>query len=106
KEFSLRRTVEVQPTRDIGRIGNEELNVETKVRNFAKVSFQHLAITRYPDAPPVVDHFIMNEPMQIRPVLLVQAGNVVTVDAGEIVLRHRHRACVSTRPLLRSSASA
>ena len=45
KELSLRRTVEFQPTRYIRRIGNQQLNVEMKVRNFIKVFLQHLAIT-------------------------------------------------------------
>src|ERR1700730_1969053 len=33
-------------------------------------------------------NFLMNELPQIRPVLFVQAGNVVSVDVGEVGFRH------------------
>jgi hypothetical protein len=35
-----------------------------------------------------VDHFIMNELSQLRPVLLIQAGNVVSVDVGDVGFNH------------------
>src|SRR5208337_4547680 len=88
KELSLRRTVEAQPARYIRRIGNQQLNIEMKVPNLIKVSLQHRAITRYPDPLSVVAHFVMNELLQFRPVLLVQAGDVVPVDVGEIGFHH------------------
>ena len=88
KELSLWRTVESQPARYIRRIGNQQLNVERKVWNFIKVSLQHLAIPSYPDPLTVVVHVIMNELFQLRPVLLIQAGNVVSVDVGEVGFNH------------------
>src|SRR5439155_15073601 len=69
-------------------IGNQQLNVEIEVGNFIKVSLQHLAITQYPDPLAVVVHFIMNELFQLRPVLLIQAGNVVSVDVAEVGFNH------------------
>jgi hypothetical protein len=36
----------------------------------------------------VVAHFIMNELFQLRPVLLIEAGNVVSVDVGEVGFNH------------------
>src|SRR5215212_4065758 len=33
-------------------------------------------------------NFLMNELPQIRPVLFVQAGNVVSIDVGEVGFRH------------------
>src|SRR5947208_295067 len=69
-------------------IGNQQLDVEIKVGNFIKVSLQHLAITQYPDPLAVVVHFIMNELFQLRPVLLIQAGNVVSVDVAEVGFNH------------------
>src|SRR5205814_3035245 len=70
------------------RIENQQLNVEMKVGDCIKVSLQHLAITQYPDSPTVVVHFIMNELFQLRPVLLVQASNVVSVDVAEAGCNH------------------
>ena len=64
------------------------MNVEIKVRNLIKVSFEHLAITCQPDPLTVVVHFIMNELFQLRPVLFIQAGNVVSVDVGEVGFDH------------------
>src|SRR5438132_11655437 len=78
------------------RIGNQQLNVEIKVGNFTEVSLQHLAITQYPDPLTVVVHFIMNELFQLRPVLLIQAGNVVSVDVAEVGFNHGNFPCAST----------
>jgi hypothetical protein len=39
KELSLWRTVELQPARYIRRIGNQQPNVEMKIRNFIKILF-------------------------------------------------------------------
>src|SRR5207248_6219523 len=99
KECSLRGTVEAKPGRYIRRIGNQHLNAEIKVRNFIEVSLQHFEITGQPDPPTVVDHFIINELSQLRPVLLIQAGNVVSVDVGEVGFHHgKYPIYVSTRP--------
>jgi hypothetical protein len=38
----------------------------------------------------------MNEPTQVRPILFVQAGNVFSIDVGEVVLRHGRRAFLIT----------
>ena len=46
KELSLWRTIEEQPARQIGGIGDEQLNVKLEVRDFGKVSLEHLAIAR------------------------------------------------------------
>src|SRR5206468_12627279 len=40
------------------------------------------------DPLAVVVHFIMNELFQLRPVLLIQAGNVVSVDVAEVGFNH------------------
>src|SRR6266567_5176346 len=100
KELSLGRTVESQPARYIRRIANQQLNVERKVRNFRKVSLQHLAITSYPDPLTVVVHVIMNELFQLRPVLLIKAGNVASVDVGKVGFHHGNCSCASTIPVV------
>src|SRR5882724_5577856 len=87
------------------RIGNQQLNVEIKVGNFTKVSLQHLAITQYPDPLTVVVHYVMNELFQLRPVLLIQAGNVVPVDVAEVGFNHGNFPCASTWSLLQSRMS-
>src|SRR5207245_9583945 len=84
------------------RIGNQQLNFEIKVGNFTEVSLQHLAITQYPDLLTVVVHFIMNELFQLRPVLFIQAGNVVSVDVAEVGFNHGNFPCASTWSLLQS----
>src|ERR1700730_8976140 len=45
KELALWRTIEFEPASYIRRIGDQQLNVEIKVRNFTKIFFQHFAIT-------------------------------------------------------------
>ena len=45
KEIPRRRAVELYPARDVRWIGNQDLNVEIKVRNFIEVSLQHPEIT-------------------------------------------------------------
>ena len=88
QELSLWRTIKPQAARYMRRIGNEQLDIEMQVRNFMVVLHQHLAITREPDPLTVVVNFIMNESFQLRPVLLVQAGNVVSVDIAEVGFDH------------------
>src|SRR5271165_435146 len=49
-------------------------------------------------------NFLMNELPQIRPVLFVQAGNVVSVDVGEVGFRHGSCTHVPSRFLPQSRA--
>src|ERR1700744_3616533 len=49
-------------------------------------------------------NFLMNELPQIRPVLFVQAGNVVSVDVGEFGFRHGSCTHVPSRFLAQSRA--
>ena len=86
EKFSLRRTVEGEPARDIGRIGDQKLNVEAEVRDFIKIPLQHLAMARQSDWPAVVDRVIIDELSKPRPVLPVEAGDVAAVDGGEVVV--------------------
>src|SRR5579884_1166147 len=95
KKRSFWRTVEPQPARYVRRVGNQQQNVERKVRNCIKISLQHLAIPFYPDPLAVVGHVIMNEPFQLRPVLLIQTGNVASVDGGKISFHHGNCSCAS-----------
>jgi hypothetical protein len=44
----------------------------------------------------------MNELFQLRPVLLIQAGNVVSVDIAEVGFNHGNFPCASTWSLLQS----
>jgi hypothetical protein len=57
----LGRAVEPETARDVGRVGDQQVDVEMKVRNRGEV-------------------------------LIVQAGNVVLVDGGELGLLHERRA--------------
>src|SRR5580693_2820230 len=50
-------------------------------------------------------NFLMNELPQIRPVLFVQAGNVVSVDVGEVGFRHGSCTHVLSRFLPQSRAT-
>src|SRR5258705_10177035 len=50
-------------------------------------------------------NFLMNELPQIRPVLFVQAANVVSVDVGEVGFRHGSCTCVPSRFLPQSRAT-
>src|ERR1700736_6415391 len=50
-------------------------------------------------------NFLMNELPQIRPVLFVQAGNVVSVDVGEVGFRHGSCTHVPSRFLPQSRAT-
>ena len=67
KERSRWCTIEAEPARYIWGIGNQQPDLEIKVRNFVEVSLQHSAITQYPDLLTVVGYFIMDEFFQIRP---------------------------------------
>ena len=45
EEGSFRCAIETQPARDIGRIGDEQLNAEDEIRNVFAILLQHLAVT-------------------------------------------------------------
>jgi hypothetical protein len=49
----------------------------------------------------------MNELLQLLPVLLIQAGNVVSVDLGEVGFNHGNFSCASAAyRVLKSGANA
>ncbi len=72
------------------RIGDQQLNVEMQIGNLLKVSLQHRTIAKQTEAPTVVAHVVMDEPFQLRPVLLIEAGNVSSVDFVEIGFDHEN----------------
>ena len=61
QERSLRHAIEAQPARNIRWVGNQQLDLEMKVRNLRKVLLKHLAIARQSDPPAVVVDLITNE---------------------------------------------
>jgi hypothetical protein len=59
------------------------LNVEMEVRDFIKIPLQHLPITGQPEPLAVAGDVLIDEPAEVRPVLLVEAGDVGSIDVGE-----------------------
>jgi hypothetical protein len=55
-----------------------------KVRDFTKISLQHFAITRQPNPFAVVVHFLMNESLQLSPILPVQTFDIFTIGSGKV----------------------
>src|SRR5215831_12248890 len=84
EETSLWRAVKSEPARDARRLTDQELNVEMKVRDFTKISLQHFAITRQPNPFAVVVHFLMNESLQLSPILPVQTLDIFTIGGGKV----------------------
>ena len=70
------------------RIANQQLNVEVKIRDFKKVSFQHRAIAGNSEPAAVVADVIVDELIESRPVLLVETGNVASVEIAEVGFHH------------------
>ena len=91
KEPSPWPAVEGDPARYVGRIGDEHPDIKIEVRNVLEVPLQHFAITRQADPPAIVDRFVVHELPELRPILAVQAGDVVAVDIGEIDFGHGNR---------------
>jgi hypothetical protein len=83
EEQALRRAVEAQPARDMGRLGDQELDVEMKVRDFLKVALEHRTITGKAERPAVVADVVLDESLQKWPILPVKAGDIVAVEAGQ-----------------------
>jgi hypothetical protein len=63
-------------------IANQDLDLEEDVWNFDEVSFEHFAITRQPDPPTIVCHFVVNEHSKFRPILPIEASDVIPIDDG------------------------
>jgi hypothetical protein len=70
------------------RISNENLNVEIEIGYLPEVVFEHCSITMQTERPAIVANVTMNEAAQLRPVLPVEAGNVIAIDVGKLVLGH------------------
>ena len=51
KELPLWRAVESKPARYVWRLADEQLNIETKIRDFLKISLEHLPIESGREAP-------------------------------------------------------
>jgi hypothetical protein len=88
EEFSSRRAIEANSARDVGRVGDQDLNIEEQVRNFFEILLQHLEIAGKPDLPIVTYHIVMNEMAQFWPILFVEAGNVTSVDTAKTGIAH------------------
>jgi hypothetical protein len=71
---TLRPAVEAEPARDMGRLIDNEFDVEPEVGNLLEVALEHGAIAGEPERPPVVARVVGDEAMQIVPVLPVEAG--------------------------------
>ena len=56
------------------------MDVKLEVRNRVEIPLQHRAIACQSDPLAVVVNSLVNELPEIRPVLFVQAGDVVPVD--------------------------
>jgi hypothetical protein len=87
KKLAHRRNVEAQPACDMRRISNENLNVEIEIGYLPEVVFEHCSITMQTERPAIVANVTMNEAAQLRPVLPVEAGNVIAIDV-ELVPGH------------------
>src|SRR5262249_26983442 len=78
----------MQTARDTRRFGNQQLDVEIEIGDRAKISLEHLAIAGQANSLAVVMNVLVNELAEVRPVLLVHAGDIVAVDFGEAGLSH------------------
>src|ERR1700722_6576247 len=85
---ALGPAVEAEPARDMGRIADQEFDVELEVRDLFEIALEHRAITGETERPAVVTRVVGNETMQIRPVLPVQACDVAPVEVGESDFGH------------------
>jgi hypothetical protein len=85
---ALGPAVEAEPARDMGRIADQEFDVELEVRDLFEIALEHRAITGETERPAVVSRVVGDETMQIRPVLPVQAGDVAPVEVGESGFGH------------------
>src|SRR5690606_13937898 len=83
------RTVELQPARNIRGLGNQQFDIEVQIGNAGVVVLQHLAITGQADLLAVMTHLVMHEAPQVRPIPGIQAGDVPSIDAGQIGWGHR-----------------
>jgi len=70
------------------RLCDQQLNFKMQVRNRTKVPFEHLAITCQAYAFAIVANILPDKLFQVRPILLVQACNVVSIDTRKVIFRH------------------
>src|SRR5690606_29464570 len=83
------RAVELQPGRDKGWLGNQQVDVKAQVRNGGVIVLKHLAVAGQAKPIAVMTDFVMHETAKVRPVPGIQTGDVVSVDAGQFCWSHR-----------------
>jgi hypothetical protein len=86
---ALRPAVEPESARDMRRVADQKFDGELKVRDRLEIALEHGAVTGEPERPAVVSRVVGDEAVQIRPILPVQAGDVISVVLGESVFGHR-----------------
>ena len=86
-----RPAVESEPTRDMGRVADQEFDVEAKVRDLDEIAFEHRAIAGEAERPAVMTRVVGDEAVEIPPILPVQAGDVAPVEVGESGFGHDQR---------------
>ena len=74
------------------------MNIEAEVRDFAEVPHQHLAEARQPEPLAVAGDIFIDELSEVRPILLVEAGDVGSVNVGEDGVGHGDRSVALKKP--------
>ena len=75
----------------MGRLAHHELDGEMEVRDLLEIALEHGAIAGEAERPPVVARVVGDEPVQVSPILPVEAGDIGSIEIGEGGGGHRRR---------------
>ena len=59
------------------------------MRDLGEIALKHRAIAGEAERPTIVARVVANEPWQARPILLVETGDIGSVEVGEGGFGHR-----------------
>jgi hypothetical protein len=91
RKQTLGPAVESESARDVRRFADQELDVESEVWDLREIALEHCSIAGEAERPAVMVGVVIDELMQIGPVLPVQAADIVLVEVGEGGFGHRDR---------------
>ena len=85
-------------------IADQQLDLETKIRDLVEIFHQHIAIAGKTDPLTVVSHVVVHESGQIGPILPVEAGEIIYVEIRQFGFVHSDSLSATTifRPPRRS----
>jgi hypothetical protein len=83
EQFALGRAIEDEPRCDMGRLDNDEIDLEDEVGDRREVAFKHCSVAREAELFAVPLNIVTDIVAEMSPILAIEAIDVVTIAVAE-----------------------